>query len=256
MILREADEDPSNDRNVVGFYTRRSIPKSDRDSGQNDPDSWNREHIWAKSHGFPRRSQDAYTDAHHLVAADRSVNSDRSDNDFEEGGAPDDECTGCFEGSGTWEPPDEVKGNVARMMFYMDIRYEGNDGSGTPDLQLVDLASTERSNTFGQFGKLCTLLDWHIQDPVDARERSRNNVIHSWQGNRNPFIDRPRYAMQIWGEQCGLSGEISSLNETPNGTVAAAEDNPEASILEASARIAQIETEIETIREMLEDLSN
>ena len=82
-------------------------------------DAWNREHFWAKSHGFPRKSQCAYTDAHHLRAADKSVNTDRSNNDFSDGGTPDDECTQCREGDGTWEAPDLVKGDIARMMFYM-----------------------------------------------------------------------------------------------------------------------------------------
>ena len=67
-ILMEADEDLDNPNNVIAIYTRRSIPKSRRDHGQNDQDSWNREHVWAKSHGFKKKSQHAYTDAHHLAA--------------------------------------------------------------------------------------------------------------------------------------------------------------------------------------------
>ncbi|WP_315979785.1 endonuclease [Aliamphritea spongicola] len=108
-ILKEADEDPNNSNNVIGFYTQRSIPKVNQDQGENDPDFWNREHIWSKSHGFRSKKQHAYTDAHHLRAADRSVNSDRSNNDFANGGKPDDECTLCKEGKGTWEVPTKQK---------------------------------------------------------------------------------------------------------------------------------------------------
>ena len=199
-ILKEADEDPDNPNNVVGIYTGRSIPKTDQDDGSNNPDAWNREHIWAKSHGFPKRFQHAYTDAHHIRAADRSVNSDRSNNDFADGGRPDDECTQCREGDRTWEAPPGVKGDIARMMFYMAVRYEGNDDSGTPDLELVDRKTFSRES---YFGKLCTLLDWHFQDPVSRAERRRNDIVYSWQGNRNPFIDHPDFVSAIWGGSCG-----------------------------------------------------
>ena len=101
-ILKEADEDPTNADNIIAIYTGRSIPKSRQDRGTGDQDAWNREHIWAKSKGFPRSSQHAYTDAHHIVAADRSVNSDRSNYDFANGGEPDTECTQCREGDRTW----------------------------------------------------------------------------------------------------------------------------------------------------------
>ena len=198
-ILKQADEDPGNPNNVMGIYTGRSIRKTDQDDGSNNPDDWNREHIWAKSHGFPKRSQHAYTDAHHIRAADRSVNSERSNNDFADGGRPDDECRQCREGPRTWEAPSRVKGDIARMMFYMAVRYEGNDDSGTPDLELVN-----RNTSSGEryFGKLCTLLDWHFQDPVSRPERRRNNIVYSWQGNRNPFIDHPEFVAAIWGASC------------------------------------------------------
>lgn len=198
-ILMEADEDPNNTNNVIEFYTRRSVPKSNRDQGQNDPDSWNREHIWAKSHGFPNKSQHAYTDAHHLRVADRSVNSDRSDNDFDSGGESDDECAACREGAGTWEPPDEVKGDVARMMFYMAVRYEGNDTSNTPDLELLN-RRTDSGEPY--IGKLCTLYNWHAIDQVSESEIKRNDIIYSWQGNRNPFVDHPEYVELIWAKEC------------------------------------------------------
>ena len=198
-ILKEADENPNNPNNVIAIYTGRSIRKIDQDDGSNKPNDWNREHIWAKSHGFPKRSQHAYTDAHHIRAADRSVNSERSNNDFADGGRPDDECTQCREGNRTWEAPPKVKGDIARMMFYMVVRYEGNDDSRTPDLELVD-----RKTSSGEpyFGKLCTLLNWHFQDPVCQRERDRNNIIYSWQGNRNPFIDHPGFVSKIWLRSC------------------------------------------------------
>jgi len=195
-ILKESDEDPYNSNNVIGLYTRRSIPKSMQDNGSNGSDAWNREHVWAKSHGFPSKSQDGYTDAHHLRPADKSVNSSRGHEDFDDGGSPHYECSGCRSDSDSWEPPDEVKGDIARMMFYMVVRYEGSDSSGTPDLELVNV-DTDSGDP--EFGWLDTLLDWHNQDPVSSAELDRNQIIYEWQGNRNPFIDHPEWVANIWG---------------------------------------------------------
>ncbi len=203
-ILREADEDPNNHLNIITFYKRSSVPKWFRNGGEGGqhPDSWNREHIWAKSHGFKNRNQHAHTDAHHLRASDKSLNSDRGNNDFADGGKQNHECAECKEVKNkTWEAPDIVKGDTARMMFYMAVRYDGDNGSNTPDLELVD-RTTETGTPL--FGKLCTLLEWHKKDPVSDEERKRNDVIYSWQGNRNPFIDHPEWVESIWGNKCGV----------------------------------------------------
>lgn len=204
VMLEQADEDPQDPNSVIGFYTRRSILKSQRDQGGNTPDYWNREHIWPKNHGFPNKSQYGYTDGHALRATDKSVNADRADHDFAEGGTSHWECSGCKLTSNTWEPPDEVKGDTARMMFYMAVRYDGGDNSGVSDLTLVD-----RITSVGELsmGDLCDLMAWHLEDPVSAAEQSRNDIIYSWQGNRNPFIDHPEFAVSIWGPACGIEPE-------------------------------------------------
>lgn len=205
-MLMEADEDPADASKVIGLYTRRAIAKTDRDQGGNTPDYWNREHLWANSHGFPNSGYHAYTDGHHLYAADKSVNADRANDDFAYGGTPNPECTACLEDHAleTWEAPDEVKGDIARAMMYMAVRYEGGSGvdGGTPNLELVDrLTNSGEPN----FGDLCDLVAWHLGDPVSASEQRRNDVIHGWQGNRNPFVDHPEYVLPIWGSSCGLA---------------------------------------------------
>lgn len=194
------DEDHSNPSNVILFYTGRSTPKDNRYKGGKGPDTWTREHVWAKSHGFKAPATNpAYTDIHHLRPADKTTNSDRSERDFDVGGNPHDEAPDTFWDSDSWEPRDEVKGDVARMLFYMDVRYEGAD-QDVPDLSLVD-RMTDKGEP--HLGKLCVLMDWHRADPVDDWERARHRKEVQVQGNRNPFIDRPEFAEKNWGASCG-----------------------------------------------------
>ncbi|MEW6120413.1 MAG: endonuclease [Pseudomonadota bacterium] len=215
-MLKEADADPANPANVIGLYSRRSIPKTDQDTGGNTPDAWNREHVWANSHGFPNSGYHAYTDGHHLFAADKSINADRANDDFAYGGVPNPECTACKEDAAleTWEAPDLVKGDIARVMMYMAVRYAGGSGvdGGTPDLELVDRLTDSGEP---RFGDLCDLVAWHQGDPVSNAERSRNDTIYSWQGNRNPFVDHPEYVLQIFGDPCGIQAPV----ETGDGDV-------------------------------------
>jgi len=202
-ILEYADGDPVNPDNVLLIYTQRSTPKSNKDQGQNDPDSWNREHVWAKSHGFPSKNQHAYTDTHHIRAADRSVNTARSNKEFDSDGNPHNECLDCKKDSDSWYPGNRAKGDVARMMFYMDVRYQGDDGN-TPDLELVNFITRKPQGTAQneKFGILCKLFQWHLEDPVNKFEKKRNNRVYEWQGNRNPFIDHPEWITAIWGKKC------------------------------------------------------
>lgn len=195
--LDKTDVDPKNSNNVILLYTGRSQAKSYKDHGQNDDNAWNREHVWAKSRGFggdPDDVRGPATDIHHIRPADRSVNTDRNNRYFDNGGTSHGEATGCKFDSDSWEPRDEVKGDIARMLFYMAVRYEGDDGFA--DLELNE---REPSNyTLPYIGKLSTLLEWHKQDPVDDFERKRNQVIFDIQGNRNPFIDHPEFVNFMW----------------------------------------------------------
>ena len=189
--LRETDEDPANPDNVILLYTGRSQSKLLNGGGS---DEWNREHVWAKSHGGFGTSQGAGTDLHHLRPTDTTVNSSRSNLDFDNGGSPHDEAAGNFSDSDSWEPRDEVKGDIARMLFYMAVRYEGDNGE-------IDLELNERVENGSKpfHGKLSVLLSWHELDPVDETEIRRNELIfEKYQGNRNPFIDHPEWAEMIW----------------------------------------------------------
>ncbi len=196
------DEDPANTSNVILLYAGRSQAKTFRAGTSSSLDAWNREHVWAKSHGFPNESQYAHTDLHHLRPEDVSLNSTRGNKDFDNGGTAVAEAPANKTDSDSFEPRAAVKGDVARMLFYMDVRYEGADDSGTPDLEIPNVAPT--GSTAPQMGKLCTLVAWHLADPVDSFEQRRNNRIYELQKNRNPFIDNPQWVKAIYGPACGL----------------------------------------------------
>ncbi len=216
FILKNTDEDPNNSNNVILIYTGRSQAKSTFGGGAND---WNREHVWAKSHGGFGTSKPAGTDAHHIRPSDASVNSTRGNLDFDIGGSPVTEAPGCYVDSDSFEPRDAVKGDVARMIFYMAVRYEG--GNGEPDLEVVDQVNTYPNPLHG---KLSQLILWNEQDLPDDFEMHRNDVIYyDYQHNRNPFIDHPEYVNEIWGNPSSV--------QTPDAEYIKVYPNPANNIL-------------------------
>ncbi len=215
IALRVTDQDTVDTSKVVCLYTGWTYGKYDFGNGS---ENWNREHVWSKSHGDFGTAPPAGTDLHHLRPADASVNSAKNNRDFNwgvtqyiDGSGP----TDCYEDTDVWEPRDEVKGDVARMIFYMATRYEGDNGE--VDLEIVDSVDTS-PNKEPLYGKLSTLLAWNQSDPVSTWEQRRNDSIYYlYQHNRNPFIDHPEYIDSIWGT--GTLAEPS--NHVTNFTVAA-----------------------------------
>lgn len=190
--LKDTDQDPANPNNVILLYSGRSQSKATAGGGAND---WNREHVWAKSHGNFGTATGPGTDLHHLRPEDVTVNSTRGNKDFDNGGSAVAECPGCYSDADSFEPRNAVKGDVARMIMYMAIRYEGDDG--WPNLEMNNSVA---NGTAPYLGRQSVLLAWHQADPPDAFEQRRNQVIYDrWQGNRNPFIDHPEWATAIWG---------------------------------------------------------
>lgn len=196
--LQYTDEDSLNTNNIIQTYTGWSIPKNFYGSGVTQ---WNREHTWSTSHGGFDTNRPAGTDLHHIRPCDVTVNSSKGNKDFDNGGnsyvdaSPypgNNATTGCFADPDSWEPRPVEKGDVARMLFYMATRYEGTDTGY--NLEMQDLTPTQGS----YYGKLSTLLQWHLEDPPDAWENRRNDRIQERQGNRNPFIDHPEYVTKLW----------------------------------------------------------
>lgn len=217
-VLEAADQDPSNSTRVLDVYKNTSYPKQGGGGS-----GYNREHTWPASFGFPKPGASNYpdTDCHGLFLSDISYNSTRSNKPYRNCNGACNEAatlnggTGVYPGNsnweagfgafGTWETWLGRRGDVARAVFYMDVRYDGSPhavGVSEPDLILTDcqsLIQTTTSNASAAYmGYLSVLLQWHQQDPVDAKECARNEVVFAAQGNRNPFIDHPEWVYQLY----------------------------------------------------------
>jgi len=242
-ILNVADEDPGDIDRIIDVYMNASYPKMEGGVGP-----YNREHTWPNSYGFPDDNSSNYpfTDCHHLFLSDGGYNSSRSNKPYRYCDAGCDDKPTVFndgrgggtngypadsnwtEGSftqGTWETWDGRKGDVARAILYMDIRYEGDFHGGTgvdePDLvvtdneSLIDNSNTGDNEDVAYMGMLSDLLLWHAQDPVDSREVWRNEIVFSHQDNRNPFIDHPEWVECLYEDICdGNTGPAPPVGVT------------------------------------------
>ncbi|WP_317163228.1 endonuclease [Mariniflexile maritimum] len=198
-ILKEADQNPANSNQVWLVYKEIGRAKLDYQTTSNSLGKWNREHTFPRSRGgfnsinlddiadgkdlFWNTTADSLrhgnSDAHALRAADGPENSSRGNQFY-----------GQYNGtSGTLGT---FKGDVARSVFYMAVRYNG-----------LEIVNGYPEGITGQFGDLATLLDWHRNDPPDDFEMNRNNVVYTWQFNRNPFIDHPDLVEYLWGNSVG-----------------------------------------------------
>ncbi|WP_460218381.1 endonuclease [Psychroserpens sp. MEBiC05023] len=209
-ILVEADQNPLNSNQVWLLYTEQGRAKLDLQTGSDNNGKWNREHTYPRSRGgfndieedevadgidvFWATKADSLrhgnSDAHALRAADGSENSARGNKHY---GDP---MLGGYDGSMASSDPmrlgESFRGDVARSVLYMAIRYNG-----------LAVVNGYPENGPGELGDLASLLDWHRADPPDDFEMNRNNIVYSWQFNRNPFIDQPDLVEYIWGNEVG-----------------------------------------------------
>ncbi len=192
-VIQQTDLDPNDNSKVLLIYGSNDSDgnyvtdktRSVNSNGGTAGTHWNREHTYAKSLGTPDLGTSGPgADVHHLRASDITINGNRGSLLFASGSG-----VAGTSGSG-WYPGDEWKGDVARMMMYMYLRYgtrclPSNVAIGTTntvDANMIDL-----------------LVAWNAEDPVSTYETNRNTILETAQGNRNPFIDNPAFATTIWG---------------------------------------------------------
>ena len=174
-----------------------------QDDASGDLNVWNREHVFPKSLANPIldiNTPGPSTDTHHLRAADKTRNSTRSNRKYGRGTGTSKFSTDTFPGldgpnTAAWYPGDQWKGDAARMLMYMYIRY----GS-----VCLPTSVGVGSNVFTGDDMIDLFLQWNVEDEVSAIEIARNtyhaDISNSAaQGNRNPFIDNPYLATRIWG---------------------------------------------------------
>ncbi len=160
-------------------------------------DCYNREHLWAQS--WTNNDGTEKTDLHHVYPTDGYVNNRRSNYAFGEvGNASWTSQNGSKLGKNTvsgftgtvFEPIDEYKGDIARALMYVSVRYYTEDGKWNN--------SDMTNKSIIKDWAIAMLLRWHEEDPVDDKEINRNNAVYNIQHNRNPFVDYPEFANMIW----------------------------------------------------------
>lgn len=203
-----------NDGTILDYYSENPLPNTTNNDPYNythgsnqcgnqsaEGDCYNREHLVPQS-SFNSASP-MQTDIHHVIPTDGRVNNFRGSLPFGNVATANwTSLNGSKRGSsavigysGTmFEPIDEFKGDIARALLYFATRYE-NTVDGYTSFDMFNGTEDQVFQTWG----IELLLDWHYNvDPVDQRERERNEATWDFQGNANPFVDHPEYANMIW----------------------------------------------------------
>lgn len=243
-----------NDNSLLDVYSEKpngpdaynyGFGESDQCGNYNsEADCWNKEHIFPQ--GFFNEQLPMRTDLHQVIPTDGYVNNRRSNYPFGEvGSATWTSTNGSKVGSNTtpgysgtvFEPIDEFKGDIARILLYFATRYE--DEVNTGGWSSPNAANNPLDGSHDQVYEdwyIDLLLSWHAQDPVSQKEIDRNNRVYQIQGNRNPFVDHPEFVNRIWNP--GMS-----VNDMDGGIQVSIYPNPVKEILnlESASKIDKIE---------------
>jgi hypothetical protein len=199
---------------VTCVYTGQVYTISSSYNGGSNP---NTEHTYAQSWFVGSETSKQKSDLHHLFITNSTVNSSRGNLPLSTvanhssatvyyNNTPRQSYRGSnSSGIQVFEPADQFKGNIARALLYFNTRYSGN----SLVQQNVDM--------------LPVLLQWHIADPPDAAEITRNTGVYNYQHNRNPYVDHPEFVARIWG---GASANDDLILDIPSLQISAAYPNP------------------------------
>ncbi|MFT5890303.1 MAG: endonuclease I [Dokdonia sp.] len=191
------DIDPTNSNDVLLVYGFNDTDGNcttdrtrDKDNFGGDSCEYNREHVFPRSRSIPpmgdatNSATGIVADPHNLRPSDVQRNGNRGSKRFDDGSGNSGDVN-----SGNWYPGDEWKGDIARIIMYMYVRY------GEQCLpEFTGIGPTE-----GGTDMLQVFLNWNVEDPVSAVENQRNPQLEVEYGSRNPFIDNPSFATLIWG---------------------------------------------------------
>ena len=215
---------------MLTFYAHAEI-NGDWDGGI----SYNREHVWPQSLGW-FKTNDAGADLHHVRPTLPSINSTRNNNPYGEVDKTkakeviENSYLGGYLYNGYFEPLDHSKGDVARILLYLNVRYDYEIAQNKKDILTV-------------VESMDLLLKWNELDPVDDHEMLRNNYVFSVQGNRNPFIDHPEFVDMIYDKTYSGEGALLDKNGA-NGS------------LTVEQKVERVETAINSIGTITLDSEN
>lgn len=169
-------------------------------------DCWNKEHVFPQ--GFFNEKLPMRSDLHHVLPTDGYVNNRRNNFNFGKvnnptwtstNGSKVGPCASPGSSGTCFEPIDEFKGDIARIMFYFATRYENEvTSSGWKHHATENNPLNGTNDQVYEDWIIDLFLDWHTQDPVSQKEIDRNNKVYQIQHNRNPYVDHPEWVRKVW----------------------------------------------------------
>jgi endonuclease I len=216
---------------------------TDTNGNSSEGAGWNKEHTVPQSwfsEAAPMKS-----DIIHVVPTDCWVNGMRSSYPFGEVANIKKYSANhyCVQGScktagysgDVFEPNDEIKGDLARIYFYMATCYEDKCTSWTKGSG----GSVFNSENQGLANWVVDMMmAWSKLDPVDDVEIARNNAVPNAQKNRNPFVDYPGLEDYIWGDKKDVPFSYDNYNSGEQNYVARPVITPDAGTYYESVEVA------------------
>lgn len=223
--LSTTDSDLMDDNSMVTLYTRDII------DGTWNESLWNREHVWCKNHSnglytaVQENNKGAGSDIHHVRPALMTINSTRSNVPYglvDKSSATQIGDTGNYFGNNIFEPSDEIKGDIARILMYVYVRYSSSLNSTYDtiidkrgDLRITDIVTTPSGLEEDAWN---LLLSWNDLDPVNYLEMNRNEEGQKLQNNRNVFIDHQEFARMCFDSSYDGEGALIDFNNSYDET--------------------------------------
>lgn len=223
--LSTTDSDLMDDNSMITLYTRDII------DGTWNESLWNREHVWCKNHSnglytaVQENNKGAGSDIHHVRPALMTINSTRSNVPYgivNKSSATQIGDTGNYFGNNIFEPSDEIKGDIARILMYVYVRYSSSLNSTYDtiidkrgDLRITDIVTTPSGLEEDAWN---LLLSWNDLDPVNYLEMNRNEEGQKLQNNRNVFIDHQEFARMCFDSSYDGEGALIDFNNSYDET--------------------------------------
>lgn len=223
--LSTTDSDLMDDNSMITLYTRDII------DGTWNESLWNREHVWCKNHSnglytaVQENNKGAGSDIHHVRPALMTINSTRSNVPYgivNKSSATQIGDTGNYFGNNVFEPSDEIKGDIARILMYVYVRYSSSLNSTYDtiidkrgDLRITDIVTTPSGLEEDAWN---LLLSWNDLDPVNYLEMNRNEEGQKLQNNRNVFIDHQEFARMCFDSSYDGEGALIDFNNSYDET--------------------------------------